>query len=327
MKISQVKKVIIEWWQQSLPPLMLWGPPGVGKSSAVSQICEQLKVPLIDLRVSLLEPIDLLGLPSIAQGKTTWNTPEFLPTEGQGILFLDEINLGTREILKSLYQLILDRRIGRYLLPPGWKIVAAGNRSCDQSGVTPLPAPLLNRFIHLEVEPDIEDWATYLLKQVSGSENVISYVFWRQEVFSPAVGKVGEANFPTPRTWEQVARVLTSRIQEEETKWSLVAGLVSLPIATELKRYIQIAVSVDPETMVDDPQGFERLERSLRFAGLFAIVSKDSISLDKKVAFLRKISPEYGVLGIKLMFQKVGTSLLKVPGIKEWAAEVKDLLL
>lgn len=325
MKISQLKNCISKWLNvEGLIPLMIWGPPGVGKSSIIREISKERGLALIDLRVSLLEPVDLMGLPSIEQGVTKWNTPVFLPQDksSQGILFLDEINLGSREILKSLYQLILDRRIGSYELPKGWKIIGAGNRAVDGAFVSPMPRPLLNRFIHLEVEVSPEDFCHYLLKK-EGSEHVVSYILWRPDSLYIKSAST-EAAFPTPRSWEQVSHVL--KIEEEsQEKWELISGLISPQISSELREYIKVSKEVKPKELLQSPERFQQLERSLMFAGLLAVLNCKEPTA-KKVEFLRKISPEFGVLGMKLLFQKEGTKLLQVPGVKEWASEVKDLL-
>ena len=59
---------------------MLWGPPGVGKSSIVAQVAEENNMKLVDLRLSQLAPTDLRGLPVAKDGRSTWYPPEFLPT-------------------------------------------------------------------------------------------------------------------------------------------------------------------------------------------------------------------------------------------------------
>jgi MoxR-like ATPase len=71
---------------------MIWGPPGIGKSSIVAQTAQDHHMEIIDLRLSQLAPTDLRGLPVAENGVSRWYPPEFLPTEGRGILFLDEIS-------------------------------------------------------------------------------------------------------------------------------------------------------------------------------------------------------------------------------------------
>lgn len=114
-------------------PTFLWGAPGIGKSSIVKQIAQQKDVGFIDLRLALMDPTDLKGIPFYDKESHTalWAPPAFLPREGEGILFLDELNSAAPAVQSSAYQLILDRRVGEYVLPDGWAIVAAGNREGD----------------------------------------------------------------------------------------------------------------------------------------------------------------------------------------------------
>ena len=150
MKPSRLHNVLTSLMQQRWPAF-IWGPPGIGKSSIVRDIAEKASLPVIDLRASLLDPTDLRGIPSISNGLATWCPPAFLPRPNQapGLLFLDEINAAPPLVQASLYQLVLDRRIGEYELPPGWWIVAAGNRQQDRAVTFRMSSALVNRFIHL----------------------------------------------------------------------------------------------------------------------------------------------------------------------------------
>ena len=110
-------------------PVFVWGSPGVGKSAVVGQLAKAMNIPLRDVRALLLDPVDLRGLPFLGtDGRSKWATPEFLPQDGAGILFLDELNAAPAMVQASCYQLVLDRRLGEYTLPDGWAIIAAGNR-------------------------------------------------------------------------------------------------------------------------------------------------------------------------------------------------------
>src|SRR5690349_18105341 len=112
---------------------MLWGPPGIGKSSIVAQTAAAHGIGLIDVRLSQLAPTDLRGLPVAESGVARWYPPEFLPQDGAGILFLDELNLAPPVMQGMAQQLILDRRVGSYRVPEGWFIWAAGNRKEDRA--------------------------------------------------------------------------------------------------------------------------------------------------------------------------------------------------
>jgi MoxR-like ATPase len=126
-------------------------PPGVGKSQMVAQIGRRHQAPVIDIRLSQMEPSDLRGIPFRVGDVVQWAVPAMLPdlhsvTVPRGVLFLDEITSAPPAVSAAAYQLILDRRLGDYQIPGGWAIFAAGNRQGDRGVTYAMPAPLANRF-------------------------------------------------------------------------------------------------------------------------------------------------------------------------------------
>ncbi len=178
--------------------VMIWGPPGVGKSSVVAQTAARHDLPCIDLRLSQLAPTDLRGLPVADNGVSRWYPPEFLPRDGKGVLFLDEINLAPPAMQGMAQQLILDRRVGSYVVPDGWFIWAAGNRKEDRAAVFDMPAPLANRFAHLTVEPDFDSFKSYALG-ASAHEHVIAFLSFRPELLHKLDPQ--QPAWPSPRSW------------------------------------------------------------------------------------------------------------------------------
>jgi MoxR-like ATPase len=177
---------------------MIWGAPGIGKSSIVSQLAIEHQLQFIDIRLSQLAPTDLRGLPVAEDGKSKWFPPEFLPQSGKGILFLDEINMAPPAMQGMAQQLILDRRVGSYTVPDGWFIWAAGNRKEDRAGVFDMPAPLGNRFLHLQVEPDFESFKTYALTQ-KVHEQIIAFLSFRPSLLHKIDPQ--QPAWCSPRSW------------------------------------------------------------------------------------------------------------------------------
>jgi MoxR-like ATPase len=180
---------------------MIWGPPGIGKSSIVAQVAARHGLECIDLRLSQLAPTDLRGLPVAESGRSRWYPPEFLPTEGAGVLFLDEINMAPPTMQGMAQQLILDRRVGSYVVPDGWFIWAAGNREEDRAAVFEMPAPLANRFIHVEVAPDFENFKSYALNR-SLHEHIVAFLSFRPALLHKSEPCVA---WPSPRSWEMAS--------------------------------------------------------------------------------------------------------------------------
>ncbi len=179
---------------------MIWGPPGVGKSSIVAQVAQATGMEVIDLRLSQLAPTDLRGLPvaDSAQGISRWYPPEFLPREGSGILFLDELNLAPPAMQGMAQQLILDRRVGSYTVPERWFVWAAGNRKEDRASVFDMPAPLANRFIHLVVEPHFESFKSYALAH-DIHEQILAFLSFRPALLHKLDPQ--QPAWPSPRSW------------------------------------------------------------------------------------------------------------------------------
>ena len=179
---------------------MIWGPPGIGKSSIVAQVAEAAGIALLDVRLSQLAPTDLRGLPVAAPRPraSRWYPPEFLPKTGAGILFLDEINMAPPAMQGVAQQLILDRRVGGYQVPEGWLVWAAGNRKEDRASVFDMPSPLANRFIHLTVLPDAESFRHYALAR-GLSEPVLAFLAYRPKLLY--VPDPQRPAWPSPRSW------------------------------------------------------------------------------------------------------------------------------
>ena len=147
-------------------PIFLWGGPGIGKSDIIHQIGKDINAKVIDIRLSLWEPTDIKGIPyfNSKENNMVWAQPSELPTSALAkkhkniVLFLDEMNSAAPSVQAAAYQLILNRKVGTYTLPDNVMIVAAGNREADKGVVYRMPAPLANRFIHLEMKPEFDDW-------------------------------------------------------------------------------------------------------------------------------------------------------------------------
>ena len=177
---------------------MIWGAPGIGKSSIVAQVAREHNLKFVDVRLSQLAPTDLRGLPVAKDGISQWYPPEFLPKEGKGILFMDELNMAPPALQGVAQQLILDRKVGSYIVPSGWYVWAAGNRKEDRAAVFDMPAPLANRFLHLQVEANFDSFKVYALeKQVH--EQIIAFLSFRSTLLHKLDPQ--QPAWCSPRSW------------------------------------------------------------------------------------------------------------------------------
>lgn len=232
-------------------PLFLWGPVGVGKSDLFRQIAAEQNRNLIDIRLSQMDLTDLKGMPvpNHENKKMEWWIASNFPTDenDNSIIFFDELNCAQPAVQATAYQLILDRRVGDYKLPDNVSIVAAGNREGDRGITFRMPAPLLNRFTHLEVKYDAESWITW-------AENnnihplIVSYLQNNRKDISAFDPTVSNRAFATPRTWKNVSDFLYGLKEIPSKKKSpeylaleqLISGAIGLPLCGQLLRWVEI---------------------------------------------------------------------------------------
>ena len=189
-------------------PIFLWGPPGIGKSEVVAEIAEELGGAIIDLRMAQMEPTDIRGIPYFNKdiNKMDWAEPVDLPSEEFAkqypivVLFLDEMNSAPPAVQAAGYQLILNRRVGKYFLPDNVVIVAAGNRDSDKGVTYRMPMPLANRFVHLEMRPDFTSWQNWAVNK-GIHKDVVGYLSFAKNDIYDFDAKSSSRAFATPRSW------------------------------------------------------------------------------------------------------------------------------
>ena len=219
-------------------PVFAHGAPGTGKSAAFEQAAQALGVGFRDLRLSQYEPTDLRGLPVPRDGFTTWLPSAELPWQPgtRGILLLDELTSADRSVQAAAYQLVLDRCVGDKRLSDGWLVCAAGNRSEDRAISYPLSSALANRFCHVEVEPDLQQWTAWARGR-GLSHEVLSFLRYRPERFFRMEGSL-ERGWPSPRSWERVAHALATRQGlDDEALEIVIEGLVGEGMAVEFAAF------------------------------------------------------------------------------------------
>lgn len=228
-------------------PVFLWGPPGIGKSELVAGIAKDLDGFMIDLRLSQMEPTDLRGIPFFNReiNMMDWAPPIDLPNEDLAskypiiVLFLDEMNSAAPSVQAAAYQLILNRRIGKYQLPKNVVMVAAGNRESDKGVTYRMPSPLSNRFIHMEMRVDFDSWQIWAVNNRI-HKDVVGYLsFAKQDLFD-FDPRSASRSFATPRSWTFVSELLDDD-EDDGSNIDLISGAVGEGLAVKFMAHRKVA--------------------------------------------------------------------------------------
>ena len=225
-----------------IPPIMIWGPPGVGKSSVIRSIARDLGIGYIDVRLAQREPIDIRGLPVPSEDGVHWQISAEWPRDkdSKGIIIFDELTAADRTLQVAAYEFILDRRLGDlYTVPDGWYIVGAGNRASDRAVATTMSSALANRFLHVEIEPEVEPWVKWAMRH-NVHPQVIGFIRFKPDAFFNMEGKL-ERGWPSPRSWERVSTMLhVLKNENTSTRRDLdivIEGLVGIGVGLEFNAY------------------------------------------------------------------------------------------
>ncbi|MCW9012377.1 MAG: MoxR family ATPase [Gammaproteobacteria bacterium] len=322
-------------------PVMLWGPPGVGKSQMVAQVAAKHKVPVIDIRLSQMEPSDLRGIPFRTDDSVEWAVPAMLPDVRRhgpkGILFLDEITSAPPSVSAAAYQLILDRKLGNYEVPDGWAIFAAGNRQGDRGVTYTMPAPLANRFSHYDVDVNLDDWVAWAWDN-DINERVIAFLRFRPDLlfdFDPAHNPVA---FPSPRSWEFAHNALHKFEDHPELFLGALQACVGPAAGVELNAFIDSMEHMpDLDAIIAGENVSAPKEIDLQYAVAAALVGRAiqvkgqehaAEVMGKILSFAKKFrQKEMGVMMVSDMHRAIGEDIFAVPEFSDWANDIAELMI
>lgn len=349
MKPSQVVSAIKSCFAAKLP-FFIHGQPGAGKSDVVRQAADELGAELRDVRASQLESVDLRGLPYIEGGFTKWSFPNFLPpmyvlddnnnlvpNEKSYILFLDELNQASQSTQAASYQLILDRRLGDYILPKNCIVVAAGNRSIDRAIVNKMGSALKNRFVHANIVVDADEWLSWASK-AGIHPSIVGYINYRRTSLNDlgAVGAEGkkrmeaalEGNaFATPRSWAFASRIIYAQ-PERSIEHNLLAGTIGEAVLADFLAFLRVYRDLpDLDKVLANPEkAAVPTDTPVLYAltsGLAEKVNKTNIGNAFK--YLARIPAEFRVMCVK-QAQLRDMSIVATPEYAKFLADNSSVL-
>lgn len=329
-----------------LPPVMVWGAPGVGKSTIVKSLAKEMGIGFVDVRLAQMESIDIRGLPLPDKDAhcVQWLPSSIFPRDNDkgGIIFLDELSAAPKDVQVASYELILDRQLGGgdvYRVPSKWVIVAAGNRSCDRAVSTTMSSALANRMMHLEIEANAEDWVIWAVAH-DIHPSVVGFINFKPKMLASLDDQNLERGFPTPRSWERVSE-MCKVLKNETLLKKAVYGLVGVSAGQQFMEFHKIAAQMENvlDMMIDPSKKVVVPTRDdLKYAMTSAMVyhvwkGKDKADTEKRVAGFLRISmflpPAFATMAMKAA--RVGTeavkateavmTLMRHPSYKDWRAK------
>ena len=326
-----------------LPPIMVWGAPGVGKSTIVKSLAKEMGIGFVDVRLAQMESIDIRGLPLPDKDAhcVQWLPSSIFPRDNTkgGIIFLDELSAAPKDVQVASYELILDRQLGGgdiYKVPSKWVIVAAGNRSCDRAVSTTMSSALANRMMHLEIEANAQDWAEWAVSH-GIHPSVVGFINFKPKMLLDVDDQNLERGFPTPRSWERVSE-MCKVLKNETLLRKAVYGLVGVPAGQQFMEFYKLSAQMDNvlEMMLDPKKKVVVPTRDdLKYALCSAMVyhvwrGKDEAETKKLVDGFLRISmflpPAFATMAMQAA--RAGTervsksvavmTMMRHPSYKEW---------
>ena len=321
-ELAEVLALLVEARQ----PTMVWGGPGSGKSQLSNQTAAHLAYHYLDVRGPLLDPVDLRGIPWRDEfGRTRWAPPAFLPptdSTEQFLINLEELPSSVPMVQVALFQLCLERRIGEYELPPGAAIIACGNREQDRSIVHRMPAPLANRFVHLEIRVDARDWLAWGAANGIAPE-VLFFIELEPELLSQFDGKSKEHAFPSPRSWEFASNIVKNRNGlDAGVERALFRGTVGEAAAAEFTAFLKVWRELPhPRAVLDDPANADIPENASTLMALCGSLYRmaSDVNLDAIVTYATRLRREVGESLVGACVRRE-PALQRSPAFIRWAA-------
>ncbi|MDO5107735.1 MAG: MoxR family ATPase [Coriobacteriaceae bacterium] len=332
---------------RSQPSVMLWGPPGVGKSQAVRQVASELeaatgkRVVVTDIRLLLYSPVDLRGIPVANDDKTlaVWLRPKVFDLDPGddviNIVLLDELSAAPPSVQAAAYQLVLEGAVGEHQLPGNCSIIAAGNRLSDRGVAYRMPKPLANRMLHIEVRPDFPSWREWAVR--SGvNDKVVAYLAFRPDRLMAFDASSEDLAFASPRSWAMAGEVLDGCGGDVEQAFPLVCGLVGVGAASEFRTWSRVYGQLPN---MDDVFGGTARRVPKGADALYALTSAmtaharahldDRVAIEHSIAYAQKLPPDFSVMLLKDYLALVPghrERLMRIPRFAKWVAQNGRLL-
>ena len=324
---------------KTMPSVMLWGAPGVGKSQAVRQLAERIeaqtgkKTVVTDVRLLLFNPIDLRGIPTSNADKTLaiWLKPQIFQMDNDeniiNLLFLDEISAAPQSVQAAAYQITLDRVVGEHKLPENCIVSAAGNRTTDKSVAFKMPKALANRLLHIEVEGSFQSWKKWAIHH-GIHHKVLGFLSFRQNYLMGFDSSVDDLAFATPRSWEMVSNLLNHTSDDIDKVYPLIAGLVGCGVAVEFRTWSKVYQQLPKIPDIFDgkkpplPQNTDAMYALTASMTTYAREHKDDLSrIANSILYANMMPPDFSAIVLRdymHLDENYKQTLMRIPEFSRW---------
>lgn len=239
-------------------PMLLIGPPGIGKTQIMEQVAQECQIGLVAYTITHHTRQSAVGLPFIEHkmyGGKEYAVTEYTMSEivasvydrieksgkPEGILFIDEINCVSETLAPTMLQFLQGKAFGNHKIPEGWIIVAAGNPPEYNKSVREFDIVTMDRIRRIDVEPDLSVWKEYA-KTAGVHPSILSYLNVRPQNFCQIETTVDGKRFVTPRGWEDLSELIwIYEKQERKMDRELVGEYLQFPkIAKDFANYLEL---------------------------------------------------------------------------------------
>lgn len=326
------------------------GRPGIAKTAMVREaaafIARKLGeyVAVRELHLASLSEVDVRGylVPYTAADGTQhsrFTKPEFWSTVEQhprGILFLDEFPQATHEVQKAVAPLILEGRIGEYILPPGWSVMLAGNGLEDNAGANTLLSHIVNRVTLIDVTaPAVDDWVVWATNSQELPPELIAFAKIRPEaVFDTKIPEVADAAYCTPRSLHALGKIALHypggirQMVDETAGLAIMQGAIGVGAAGELAALIRTAINLPTFEEVCAAPGKtpvpSKPDETYAMVMLCAVRASME-TIDPVMEYLMRFKPNFAVTGI-ISLVKRNRSFAQSKLMHKWIMDNQQLM-
>ena len=242
-------------------PVMIWGPPGHGKSAIANQATATLKRAYSAIHAGIYDRVDLVGIPYVHNNRTYWAIPSVFPDitdTTPAVINFEELTSAKQDVMSALMQLFLEYSYGTYVLPPSYSLIACGNRRKDRAATNAMPTPLSSRMVHYELETTLADWTQWAFAN-NIDPDVIFFLKFNTDNFDnfdpETFQHSGDYTYACPRTWERISEVKAYQDNEnDEIAQITYAGTVGKGAAAAFCSYLRMKSQLpDPEKVLAAP--------------------------------------------------------------------------